>query len=138
MLGKRIEGVRGVMRSRQRRKRFIAAWLGLIGLAVQALLPMLLAVEIAAQPFDPAAAALCLHDSADPAQPAPASHDHGLTSGCPICLSLAASVAFTAPTPLAIPLPSFVKADDYARIEADTRGQSVLPSYQSRAPPQLG
>jgi hypothetical protein len=123
------------MRSRQQRKKFLAAWLGLCGLAVQALLPLLLAVEIAAQPFDPAAEALCLHSPAD-APPAQPQQDH--FTGCAICLSLAASVAFTAPPPLELPLPDLVSADVYALDHGGTRTQFFHASYQSRAPPQLG
>ena len=126
------------MRFRRHERRCLAAWLGLICLAVQALLPLLLAVEIAAQPFDPAAEALCLHSSAAPPQPDQTPHHHSGISGCPICLTLAASAAFTEPTPLALPLPDLVRSDAYAHAEGGPRTQFFRASYRSRAPPQLG
>ena len=123
------------MASRQRHKRSLAAWLGLLGLAAQAWLPMLLAAEIGQQSFDPATQALCLHNPADAPQP-PARQDH--LASCTICISLAASAVFTAPTPVALPLPRLVGKDSFPSVEIAAAAPNTVVSYRSRAPPQLG
>jgi hypothetical protein len=110
--------------------------LAFLALAIQAMLPFFLAVEIA-RAANPAYAdtvvicsALGHHDSNG------TTGDHrGMADGCPICSALAASHAFTAPPATPLPLP--VACGGVARATPDTATAAFFAasSYQSRAPP---
>jgi hypothetical protein len=126
-----------VTRQRHPVKRKLGLWLGLAALAVQVLLPFLIAVEIRVLSEDPFLfggidpALVCTHDNNS--QPAvPKQHN---AAACPLCTALAAGHA----TPLAaaaiLPLPhrSAVIAQVVpAAVPPVSRPQA---SYSARGPP---
>jgi hypothetical protein len=125
----------------RRRQRSFAAWLGLIGLAVQALAPLLLAVEIgtlSAAGFDPAAEAICTHSTGGDAPAIPAQHDPAAMAGCPICTMLAAAVVFTAPAAPGLHIPQQLGTEFAAHTAPPACFYSVAAAYNSRAPPGMG
>jgi hypothetical protein len=127
----------------RRQRRTVAGWLGLVALAVQAFLPLLVAAEIsaAASAGDRSVFELCAFGHVHAAQPGdetpatPASHDESDGKLCPICIALHAGPAFTAPPPLALQLP----APPPAAFSLPARQQAppvlALTAYRSRAPP---
>src|SRR5579864_7097770 len=108
-----------------RQRRAFAAWLGLCALALQALVPLLVAAEIslAARSGDHDVFELCVfgqvHDSGHTDAPGKTDHDDGGTI-CPICVALHASPVYTAPAAPALLLPP---------------PAAVVAAYRSRAPP---
>lgn len=128
------------MRWRRRQRTRLTAWLGLAALAIQVLLPLVLAAEISA-----AAAAgehsvfeLCVfghpHHGLAPGD-ADGKSDADLGTVCPICVALQASPVFTAPAIAALPLPA-MQATDIAVAAARVSPRPVaLAAYRSRAPP---
>jgi len=128
--------MRGGYRTRQ-----AAALFGGIALAVQALLPLLLAVEIrlATTAEFPAAHAAAATSVIHPHQPSPfAPHHHGIAGSCPLCLALAANHGFTATTPAAPPLPNSAALDLIAVAPPERPVFRALSSYFARAPPPMG
>ncbi|HEX6840819.1 MAG TPA: DUF2946 family protein [Stellaceae bacterium] len=133
------------MTPRKRSRIAFAAWLGVVALAIQALIPALLAaeIEIAGREHGASAFTLCAfghvhlattHD--EPGGTHTPQHDDGLGAPCPICIALIASPAFTAPAPVALPLPL---ASPIAAL-APSDGQEApvrfaTTAYRSRAPP---
>lgn len=133
------------MTPRKRSRIAFAAWLGIVALAIQALIPALLAaeIEIAGQEHGASVFTLCAfghvhlattHD--EPSGTDTPQHDDGLGAPCPICIALLASPAFTAPAPVALPLPL---ASPIASL-APSDGQEApvrfaTTAYRSRAPP---
>ena len=132
------------MRPRKRPRFAFAAWLGIVALAIQALIPALLAAEIDIADHEGGSNIFTLcafghlhvasHDEQDGrSTPAP---DDGPDAICPICIALLASPAFTAPAPVAVPLPVVIGV-----VAAPIPGERPLPvrlataSYRSRAPP---
>ncbi|HKW52523.1 MAG TPA: DUF2946 family protein [Stellaceae bacterium] len=133
------------MRPRKRPRIAFAAWLGIVALAIQALIPALLAaeIEIAGKEHGASVFTLCAfghvhfatpHDEQDGKNTPPS--DEGTSAPCPICIALIASPAFTAPPQIALPLPlaSAIAAP------ASTDGQEApvrlaTTAYRSRAPP---
>ena len=133
------------MRPRKRPRIAFAAWLGIVALAIQALIPALLAaeIEIAGREHGASVFTLCAfghvhvgtphkeQDGKDTPQP-----DDGLGAPCPICIALIASPAFTAPPQVGLPLPlasaiaALAPSDGQ---EAPVRLAST--AYHSRAPP---
>ncbi len=124
---------------RRRRRRISVAWLGLIALLIQALLPLMLGAEVAAiaKSGDRELLEFCafghLHVGSD---------GHGRSDGdhrpdtlCPVCVALQASPVFTAPAPAALPPPTANP------IRVATSAAVVAPrllaftGYRSRAPP---
>ena len=109
--------------------------LAFMALAIQALIPFFLAVEIAraANPIDAGNIPLCSsvahHDGT--------TGDHPSNGSCPICAAVAAGYTFAAPQPLAVPLPR--RCDSVALSVASLRGSSsfIAPAYQSRGPPAI-
>jgi len=90
------------MRPRKRPRIAFAAWLGIVALAIQALIPALLAaeIEIAGQEHGASVFTLCafghLHVATTPAEPGGTGtppHDEELGAPCPICLPPIASPA---------------------------------------------
>jgi hypothetical protein len=129
--------------ARQRRRPRTArsgAALGFLALTVQALLPFLVAFDIALA--SPSAAAgpagiICSAGLAGTGA-APSSNraaHHGLSDNCPICTALAAGQAFTAAPPILLPLPqdAFVFAPD--RTVVRSAPALTAAAYESRAPP---
>lgn len=122
-------------------RRIIAAWLGLIALALQVELPLLVAVEIslASRAAANSAFEICGYGHGPAAAGAPGQtshHQHRDGDGlCPICIALHAGPVFTAPAILALPLPT---APAIAAATAESRSEPrfvALVAYRSRAPP---
>lgn len=123
---------------RRDRKLAIITWFGGLALIVQAVLPLLLAIEfriatIEAPYLTATDDAICGpgHDGS-PRSDHP-EHKHAT---CAICIALAAAQAFTAPAQVAAPLPRIV-----ATVPADVTPTAALAAtgsrpYQARAPPQ--
>ena len=132
------------MGPRKRSRTTLAAWLGIVALAIQALIPALLAAEIdiAGQERGASVFTLCafghLHFSAQHDQQdgkdTPSSDD-GLSAPCPICIALIASPAFTAPPQIALPLPVGGSVDALAPSDRQAPLRLVTTAYRSRAPP---
>jgi hypothetical protein len=133
------------MTPRKRSRIALAAWLGIVALAIQALIPALLAaeIEIAGQEHGASVFTLCAfghvhlaitHD--EPSGTDKPQHDGELGAPCPICIALIASPAFTAPAPMALPLP--VASAIAALAPGDGQQAPVrfaTTAYRSRAPP---
>jgi hypothetical protein len=126
-------------------KRFrIAAWLGLVALGIQALIPALLAVEIrmARAEGGHAVVALCIHGQAvsrhdaDGPSHAPGSDENG-SAVCPICVALQASPAFTAPAPVILPLPAIHYVATAVVVPQPAVRSVTAAAYRSRAPPSV-
>ena len=133
------------MRPRKRSRLAFAAWLGIVALAIQALIPALLATEIDIADREHGASVFTLcafghvhlattHDGAggtDTPQ-----HDDELGAACPICIALIASPGFTAPAPVALPLPLASAIALPAPIEGqEAPVRLATTAYRSRAPP---
>ena len=129
---------------RPRPKRIaLAAWLGLLALAVQALIPVLLAaeIEIAARERGKSVFTLCvfghLHvaqHSGDGKAPLPTGDDDRGTV-CPICIALQAAPPFTAPPQIALPLPATLPLDAVTADARPAQKTVAAAAYRSRAPP---
>jgi hypothetical protein len=128
-----------------------ARWLAGVAALLQAMLPLLVAVEMGL--VDPATGAMpCAvgeahhvpaamahhhgeHHQDGTGQKAPAPSHHGPC--CAICVALHAAHAFTAPGEIALPLP---RAGDRIAVATGSRilAAGALPaSYNPRAPPSL-
>jgi hypothetical protein len=136
------EILRSMAGSRPKRIAF-AAWIGLLALAVQSLIPVLLAAEIELAAHQPGKSVFTLcpfghihvaEPSADGKAPDSKDHeDHGTI--CPICVALQAAPPFTAPPQIALPLPMALPVD-IAVAELHPAAQTVATAaYRSRAPP---
>ena len=133
------------MTPRKRSRIAFAAWLGIVALAIQALIPALLAAEIdiAGREGGASIFTLCafghVHvDSTHDGQGGTDTpqHDDELGAACPICIALIASPAFTAPTPVALPLPMASAIAALARIDGQEAPlRFATTAYRSRAPP---
>jgi len=132
------------MRPRKRQRIALAAWLGIVALAIQALIPALLAAEIEIAGTERGASVFTLcafghihvatpHDEQD-GHGAPPS-DEGLSAPCPICIALIASPAFTAPPQIELPLPVAGTVDALAPTDGQALLRFVTAAYRSRAPP---
>jgi hypothetical protein len=130
---------------RSKQRSAIAGWLGLFALAIQAALPLLVAVEIslAAGAGKDSVFELCeyrhLHAVAPhDADDAPGkSHHHDGDDGalCPICIALHAGSVFTAPAILALPLPAVREIATALPQMRRAPPPVALTAYRSRAPP---
>jgi hypothetical protein len=114
-------------------------WLAFLAVAIQVFLPFLVAFEIAAASAPAFAETLPLC-SAVHTSSAPVRHDgetphHGLSDGCPLCVSLAAGQAFTTPAPILAPIPRAVKVDTVTAAPSLHPREQTSASYNSRAPP---
>jgi len=127
-----------------RRLQRVAAWLGLLAFAVQAVVPLLVAAEIglAAQSGTRSIFELCAyghvhvvdHDASAPGKSGDQGHDDD-GAICPICVALHAAPVFTAPTLVALPLPVAVGIEAPAVVTTETPRAPALAAYRSRAPP---
>lgn len=109
--------------------------LGFIAATLQAMLPFFVAVQIAVM-TNPAYAGAPICSAGSARHDTGTSGDHGANGGsCPICASVAASQAFTAPPLILVPLP--VARGRIVLTITDTPSLSLDASspYQSRAPP---
>jgi DUF2946 family protein len=112
--------------------------LAFLALAIQAMLPFFLAVEIA-RAANPAFAdtvvicsALGHHDSNGTT-----GDHHSIADGCPICTALAAGHGFTAPPTTPLPLPVACEGIALSAPNASAAALLATSSYQSRAPPAI-
>ena len=115
------------------------AWLAFLAVAIQILLPFLVAYEIALASTPARAEATTVICSS-----APTSHqsDHATGHGaaghpCPICVASAASQAFTAAPPVALPSPRGAAIVFRAAAPETRADRSFAAAYQSRAPPAI-
>ena len=109
--------------------------LAFIALAIQALIPFFLAVEIAraAGPVDTGSIPLC----SSIAQHSGTSSDQPSNGSCPICAAVAAGYTFAAPPPLAVPLPRHCDSIDLSVAPLHGPLSFIAPAYQSRGPPAI-
>ena len=127
-------------RGSQRRTKRAApqgAWLAFLAVAIQILLPFLVAYEITLASTPARAEGTAVICSSAPASP---QSDHAAHHGvaghpCPICLASAASQAFTAAPPVALPLPRGAAIVFHVAAPETRTGRSFAAPYQSRAPP---
>jgi hypothetical protein len=142
---------------RQRHARTVGSWLAFAAVLIQALIPNIVAVEIALAADAGIAVGFLecpfghVHEAAlapatggdrhaDTGAPADDPTDRqGLTDGCSICLALHTGGQFTAPVVFHVaapyPLPRAVLV---ARHHDDAAALFVHAGYNARAPPRLG
>lgn len=115
--------------------------LAFLALAIQALLPFLVAYEIAFSGTPAYAEGTTIICSASGSTASPAAHQtnhnshHGLADGCPICLALAAGQAFTTTAPIAAPSPQAAAVILTLTALAPSAFADFSASYNPRAPP---
>lgn len=116
-------------------------WLAFLALAIQTLLPFLVASEIALASSPAFAETTVICSASGPSTtPAgsPANHaaHHGLAAhACPLCIALASSQAFAAAPSVALPLPQGNPvAIAHSTVTLRT-GAAPAASYNPRAPP---
>lgn len=129
----------------RRRKRIaVAAWLAIVALGIQALIPSLLAAEIQLAGTEGRGSlfTLCafghLHQTADhdgDNGSGTPQHDEGIGAACPICIALLASPPFTAPALIVLPLPAGDPVDGLVAAARQGRLTLTIAAYRSRAPP---
>jgi len=118
-------------------------WLAFLALAVQVLLPFFVASEISlasAPAYAQGTTVICsASGSTTTPAPHPANHasHHTLSDGCPICIALAASHAFTAAPPVALPLPQATSVFLLHSADAPRAFASTAASYNPRGPPSI-
>jgi hypothetical protein len=116
------------MRIRRSRWFVMRAAIATFAIVVQALIPVVVAAEIAAAAGAPPICSV----------PAGGDHrgDHHSPSGtCSICTALAAASAVTAPAPPAVPLPRLTATSLPAAVTIDAAEIALPTFYRSRAPP---
>jgi hypothetical protein len=134
------------MAPRRLKRIAVAAWLGILALGIQALVPVLLAaeIEIATTTTGKSVFTLCafghIHAVAHPAADgkAPASsddEDQDQGTVCPICIALQATPPFTAPVQIALPVPSGHPLVVVVASPAPAPAIAAAAAYRSRAPP---
>jgi hypothetical protein len=116
--------------------------LAFLALAIQVLLPFLVAYEItlAGTPaYAESKIQICSVSGSTSSSAHPIDHaaHHGLTDGCPICLALAASQAFTAAAPVALPLPQAEPILQHQAAHTPQVFSGTTASYRPRAPPAI-
>jgi hypothetical protein len=104
------------------------AMLAMFAIVVQALLPFVVAADIAAAAGAPPICHVPSGDHHKSGQPNP-------VNSCPICTALAAAGAITSPTPPAIPVPRFIYAAIPVSAAQNPPDLPLATSYHSRAPP---
>jgi hypothetical protein len=118
-------------------------WLAFLALAVQVLLPFFVASEIALASAPAYAEGTTVICSASGSTTAPASNSanhashHTLSDGCPICIALAASHAFTTAPPVALPLPQARAVVLHHAADAPRAFATTAASYNPRGPPSI-
>lgn len=116
------------------------AWLAFLAIAVQILLPFLVAYEIglAGRPADAATISICHTPAATaPEQGSGSPTHHGLGDGCPICVALAAGQAFTAAAPVVLPVPQATVLTLPLDMQVLGAAAFAGASYNPRAPPTI-
>lgn len=122
---------------RRDRKLALITWFGGLALIVQAMLPLLLAIEFRAAAIE--APYLTATDDAicGPGHDGSPHSDHPdhKHATCAICIALAAAQAFTTPPQIAAPLPRIVATVDGDLLPAAALAALDTRPYQARAPP---
>lgn len=114
------------------------AWLAFLAVAVQMLLPFLVAYEIALAGSPAYADDFPICHAAESSNTAPGSAgNHANPDSCPICAALAVGQAFTTPPPIAAPLPQTLRHVEFDISVPVQRIALACTPYQSRAPPAL-
>jgi hypothetical protein len=125
------------------RGRIWAARLGLLALALNALVPIHLAFDIAEAFEAPRCSAHAEADNAERSLLALLSghrdanrhsEEHSKHHACPVCSALGALAGFVPPTPTALPAPSAADLPK-AHFLVQTARFEALAAYRSRAPP---
>lgn len=115
--------------------------LAFLAVAIQLLLPFLVAFEIAAAstPAYAETTTICLAagSTALAAHPGGETTHHGLAEGCPICIALAAGQAFITPAPIAAPLPRVFRRVFFVSQLVSATTPLINASYNPRAPPSI-
>lgn len=115
------------------------AWLAFLALAVQVLLPFVVAYDIAlmSSPAYAGITAICSAGATHsvPAQGAPDQSHHAT---CPLCTAMAAGQAFTAATPVFVPVPQPGKGLKIEAAPLHRDAAVTAASYQPRGPPSFG
>ncbi len=128
--------MRGVISARKTAP--AGAWLAFLAIAIQVLLPFVVAYEIAlvgSPAYADSLSSIC-SAHAQPEVPAGSGQrHHGPSGGCPICTAMAAAQAFTAPAPLVLPPPRAIGNDVPIAAVGSRPGAIGAAPYQSRAPP---
>lgn len=132
----------GIHYSRSKTARPAGAWLAFLALAIQILLPFLVAYEIglASTPANAETITICHMPGATAALEPGAdkdTHHARLCEGCPICTALAAGHAFTAAGPVALPLPQAAAIVLHLTMQMPRAFASAAASYNPRAPPAI-
>ncbi len=134
--------MRGVHRARSKAAAPEGTWLAFLAVAIQVLLPFLVAYEItlAGTPAYAASKTTTICSaSGSTTSPASRSTDHtahhGLADGCPICMALAAGQAFTAAAAVALALPQVKAVVLRVTVHASRVSTLAAASYNPRAPP---
>ncbi len=132
------------MRVGTRQNRLAAGWFGGLAMAVQALLPLLLAAEI--RLADAGELPICAPAGVEQAA-GPVTHQHhhsgsshhGGMAACPICQAVATgqALADTAASPALSAPQSYETADAFAPAAHNLQA-FYYSSYRARAPPPLG
>jgi hypothetical protein len=132
------------MRAKKSRSTIWAAWLGFLALALNLLVPIHIAFDLAQVVGDPAPCSA--HAEGDDAErhllalltghrdAGDKSDEHGKTHACPVCSALGALAGFTPPAPpaLSLPAPAGLPAAHFI-IQAER--VAAPAAYRSRAPP---
>jgi hypothetical protein len=144
------------MTERRGRRTPAGAWLGVIAMLLQVLLPVLVGFEMsgaAAAGGSGAGPCLLMHGAAPSDQPdaaAPAHHHEGgapaedapygkgLVPCCALCTALQAAHGFTTPAAIGVPAPRFHGVAAPAGADEPVVVATYSASYSSRAPPPIG
>lgn len=118
----------------------LRVWLAMLAVAIQVLLPYLVAHEIAlaSDPANPEISAFCLafHPTGTPPNHGGQTDHPGPAGACPICTAIAVGQSFTAPPAIAVQMPR-PTPDGVVRDAASTPRIAAFASapYSPRAPP---
>ena len=127
------------VRRRHERKPPRGALLAWLAVAIQALLPFFIAVEIA-RASNPAYAdtvVICSALGGPQHQSGTGGDHHGVADGCPICTALAATHGGTAPLAAPLPLPGISSRVALTAHETSRLAFHLTAAYRSRAPPAI-
>lgn len=129
------------MRSRRHRSAGQAprgAWLALVAVAMQVLVPFFLMVEIARANEPGGAAVICSSLGHDTHQNNGNASDHGLAAHCcSICTALAAAQGFAPAVAPPLPLPVSIGRSDLTPADVAQAARLATSSYRSRGPPAI-
>lgn len=132
------------MRAGTGKARTVGAWLSLLALYVQVLLPMLVAVELRIAEVGGAAFALCHAGQASTgaykgrATGAPGTGGNHYRDCCPLCVAASAGASYIAPAEFSVPLPTIWRRIFTRASSAIAVSFAAALTYDARAPPLNG